>query len=97
MGKDFHSSLRTEGLGSTEGGGFHLALARLRWSKDNVACSLHASPSTFSSAGVQRTDMLNYLAFQRTACPFHHGDAYCAWTSEGLDLPFPGCRPGPVV
>ena len=51
-----------------------------------MAYSLHACPSEFSTAGIQWTDVLSYLGFSRTQCPFHHGDAYCRFVEAGFDL-----------
>lgn len=63
-----------------------MRLVQLQWSKDEVAFSLHVSPSGFTLSGIQQTDLLNYLGFARTACPFLGEDAYCREVGQGFDL-----------
>jgi len=38
--------------------------------EDEIAFSLHVSPNAFTTSGLQLTDALSYLGFQRHHCPF---------------------------
>jgi hypothetical protein len=64
-----------------------MVLQRLQWSKDEIAFSLHASPNTFTTSGLQLTVALSYLGFQRHHCPFQVArEGYCDWVEETVDL-----------
>jgi len=84
--RDLHHALRTEQIGSTVASGLHMTLMRMQSSRTDIAFSLHMRPSEFSTAGFQWTDFLSHLGFGRTGCPHHHGDGYCRFVDEGLDL-----------
>ncbi len=84
--RDLHSALRTETVGSITASGVHLKLIKLQSGKTDITYSLHACPSEFSTAGIQWTDVLSYLGFSRTQCPFHLSDAYCRFVEAGFDL-----------
>lgn len=83
---DLHSALRTETVGSNSTSGVHLKLVKLQSGKTDIKYSLHACPSEFSTAGIQWTDVLSYIGFSRTRCPFHHGDAYCRFVDASFNL-----------
>jgi hypothetical protein len=86
-GKDLHSALKSDEVRSTSVQGLKMVLQRLQWSKDEIAFSLHASPNTFTTSGLQLTDALSYLGFQRQRCPFQvTQDGYCDWVEETVDL-----------
>src|SRR5262244_1791254 len=60
---------------------------RLQWAKDNIGFGLHIAPSTFTTSGLQLTDVLSYLGFQRQRCPFlPTQDGYCDWIDENTNL-----------
>ncbi|HYH00948.1 MAG TPA: TIR domain-containing protein [Terriglobales bacterium] len=82
-----HSSLKTEPVDSVQVQGLKLVRARLQWAKDDVAFSVHVSPNQWSTSGMQLTDALGYLGFQRQGCAFADThEAYCDWIEEGTDL-----------
>ena len=60
---------------------------RLSWGKHDSGYSLHVSPKSFSSAGLQTTDFLAYLGFQRyNSCPFTSSrQCYVNWVPEKFD------------
>lgn len=80
--RDLHSALRTETIASAG----QSVLVKLQWGKEDFGYSLHISPNTFSMSGLQLTDLLNFLDFKQTECPFHHGRGYCTWVEEGFNL-----------
>jgi hypothetical protein len=82
---DLHSAPRATVVAQVSTGCGHLVQTKLQWDKDDIAYSLHARPSTFSTAGVQQTDLLSYLGFRRTQCHYQHGDGYCRWVGEVFD------------
>lgn len=75
---DIHSALKTETAGQASGHGVQFTLLKLQYSKDEIGYSLHARPSSFSSAGFQTTDLLGHLGFARQRCTCVGGqEAYC--------------------
>ncbi len=85
MADDLHSALRTEEIDSTSHG-LSLKLVRLQQGKDLFSYSLHAFPDSYSSAGLQTTDLLAFLGFHRGPCGFGHSECYATKVSEGFKL-----------
>lgn len=86
-GRDLHAALRSDEVKTATVQGLKLVLQRLQWSKDEIAFSLHISPNTFTTSGLQLTDVLAYLGFQRQHCPFQAAqEGYCDWVEETADL-----------
>jgi hypothetical protein len=53
----------------------------------DVGYSLHVNPTSFTSAGFQRTDLLAYLGFQASECAFTGGRrCYVNWVPETFDV-----------
>lgn len=49
--------------------------------------SLHAAPNQFSTSGVQTTDFLALLGFERSGCPFTgRGECYARWIGDGFAM-----------
>lgn len=84
--RDLHAALKTEVVGTAAGGGVQFAVARLQDSKEDIRFSLHAAPNQWSSAGIQTTDYLNYLGFERGACAFVRGECYSRQIPSDFDL-----------
>lgn len=71
---DLHAALRTEVIDSAHSGaGVEFVVVRLQHSKDDVRFSLHARPSSWSTAGPQTTDVLGMIGFHRSRCAFVSG------------------------
>jgi hypothetical protein len=69
--RDAHSALKSEVIRKVNAGHLEIVLARLQWGKDDKAWNLHVNPTSFSTAGLQSTDWLAYLGFQRNdRCSF---------------------------
>jgi hypothetical protein len=87
-GREPHSALKSDIVSKTSVGYLEVVLARLQWGKDDIGFSLHVNPSAFSSAGIQTTDFLGYLGFQRSdRCTFTGFQrCYCKWVSEGFSV-----------
>lgn len=74
-------------MGATQTRGLELRLVRLQWSKTDIAFSLHAAPNTWSTAGIQTTDVLSYLGFRRSRCHFVPAqECYVRWADESFDV-----------
>lgn len=84
--RDLHKSLKSEVLAKAAVAGAELALVKLAWGKEDVAFSLHVAPRSWSTAGIQITDLLNYLGFSRQACLFLGGDCYSKEVQQELDI-----------
>lgn len=86
-GRDKHSALKTEQIGSVSGTGVQFVAVKLQWGKSDYGFSLHASPSSFTSYGIQTTDFLSYLGFERGACAFTQSrECFSKWISEDFNL-----------
>lgn len=83
---DLHAGLRSEVVATANASGVALKLARLQHGKDSFTYSLHASPSSFSSAGLQTTDLLRFLGFHRMPCTFVPPECYATAAREDFDL-----------
>ena len=71
--RDPHTALKTEVVSRVDSGSIELVLMRLRHGKDDTEYSLHARPYSYTSAGVQTTDLLGYLGFRSGPCSFLAG------------------------
>lgn len=86
-GRDIHSALKTESVGQASGQGVQFMLLKLQYGKDEIGYSVHAKPSSFSSAGLQITDFLSHLGFVRQRCAYISGqEAYCRGVRAGFDI-----------
>jgi len=86
--RDPHSALKSEVLSRIQSAnGLEIVTTKLWWGKDETAKNVHVHPSMWTSAGVQRTDLLSYLGFSRSdQCPFTNGHTcYNNWVSEDFE------------
>jgi hypothetical protein len=84
---DLHSALKTVVVAELSEAGIEYKHVRLQHGKDNFVDSLHARPSSFSTAGIQATDFLYVLGFRRAKCAFHvGGECYCRRLPHAVDL-----------
>ena len=74
--RDLHSALKTTVLQEFHEGGIRYKVVRLQYGKDDFTDSIHANPSAFSLAGLQTTDILSFLGFERSRCAFHDGECF---------------------
>jgi len=75
---DLHSALKTTVVADLAEGSIQYKHVRLQHGRDNFVDTLHACPSSHSTAGIQITDFLYFLGFRRSPCAFHViGQCYC--------------------
>jgi len=86
MSNDLHNALKTTVVREFEEGGIYYKQVTLQHSKDRIVETLHASPRSFTTSGIQLTDFLSFLGFSRSACHFHHGECYCRQILSSTDL-----------
>ena len=85
--RDRHSALRTEQVSAVSAQGIQFMKIRLQWGKDDYGFSLHAVPSSYSSYGIQTTDFLTYLGFERGPCAFASSrECFSRWIIDNFDL-----------
>jgi hypothetical protein len=86
--RDPHIALKSEVVKKINGGHLEIVLAHLQWGKEDEAWSLHVNPTSFSTAGLQATDWLAYLGFQRNdRCAFTSFQrCYSKWVAEGFNV-----------
>lgn len=87
---DFHSALVNEPVAKAEINQVESVLVRSQWGKHKVGFGLHVNPNSFTTAGLQHTDFLAYLGFERShGCPFTTARrCYCKGVSEEFDVSF---------
>ena len=87
IGRDPHSALKTEIVGSSQATGIEFRLVMLQWGREDTGFSLHAAPNSWTKAGIQTTDFLSYLGFRRSRCHFVAGqECYVRWVNRGFAL-----------
>jgi TIR domain len=88
MQRDLHSALKSEVVSKLNAGHLEVVLAKLQWGKDDIGYGLHVNPTSFSTAGLQTSDFLGYLGFQRSdRCSFTSFQrCYCIWVDEGFTV-----------
>lgn len=84
--RDLHSALKTQILAKVGAHGAEWAVLRLQYGKDDIVDSLHVRPNTYSSAGLQSTDLLAYADFKRSRCPSLFGECYVREVPAGFSL-----------
>jgi TIR domain-containing protein len=84
---DHHSALASKKLLQTGASGVTFVTAKLQWGKEDIGYSLHAGPSSYSTAGMQTTDFLAYLGFKRETCSYIQSkECYAAWIDSEFEL-----------
>lgn len=74
-------------VGTATGEGIDFIVAKLQWGKDDFGFSLHASPNRYTSYGIQLTDFLSYLDFQRGQCTFFQGsECFSIWVNDDFEI-----------
>lgn len=85
--RDPHQALKTEVITKAQSSRAQVTLAKLQWSKSDIGYSLHVSPNSYSTAGLQITDFLAQLGFERSACAFaDRRECYVRWVDESFDV-----------
>lgn len=84
--RDLHSALKTEIAATTSVEGNEFLIIKLQWSKEDIAYSLHVTPTSIFS-GLQYADLLNHLGFQGGRCAFSpHSHCYATWVPPDFPL-----------
>lgn len=85
--EDLHSALRAEQLAESEVEGIEFQLVCLQHGKNKYTLTLHGFPRSFGTAGVQSTDLLAYLGFNRSSCTFgQKGECFAARVHDAFEL-----------
>lgn len=85
---DLHQALKIDKLDKARAqqAGVDFLLVQHHWSKTEAALSLHATPNQYTTAGIQTTDFMAYLGFERLPCPFTQGQCFARWVTDSFDL-----------
>lgn len=83
---DLHTALKTTEIARIQVGGIEFAQVRLQHGRDQFEETLHARPNSYSTAGLQRTDLLSLIGFQRSQCAFLAGECYVRRISSEFNL-----------
>ena len=87
--RDFHRALklRQHPLGRAAGCGVDFLHVEHQWGKTDFEYSLHAYPNQYTTSGLQTTDFLALLGFERRDCAFNHGfQCFSIEVRAGLDF-----------
>ena len=84
--RDLHSALKTSIIQEDDSSGFRFKHVRLQYAKDDFLDTLHVQPSSYSSAGLQSTDLLSFIGFDRSPCAFHRGECYVSVIPKEFDI-----------
>jgi hypothetical protein len=84
--RDLHSALKTTMVQEANISGFHFKHVRLQHGKDDFVDTLHIRPTSYTSAGLQSTDLLSFMGFARSPCAFHMGECYVSVIPPVFDL-----------
>lgn len=84
--RDLHLAPRETPVGVASSDGIAITLVRTQWSKERSALVLHANPSSWSTAGFQRTDFLKCLGFSRYDDCSVYGKCYARIVSEKFSI-----------
>lgn len=87
-GRDLHRALKSDVVGRANSNdpSLELVIARMQYGKDEHAVGLHVRPSSYSSSGIQTTDLLALLGFQRDECGIFRGECYSAQVAPDFDV-----------
>jgi TIR domain-containing protein len=83
---NLHSALRTELVAEASTGGVTFKHMKLTHGKDDVRFSIHVRPEEWSTAGIQRTDLLALIGFHRARCPFFGLQCYARAANESFSV-----------
>ncbi|MCP2213959.1 UNVERIFIED_ORG: hypothetical protein J2R93_008371 [Bradyrhizobium japonicum] len=86
--RDHHTALRSDVVERVNAGRIAVALVRLQSGKNDVAFTLHVTPTSFTTAGVSAPEWLRLLGFSENAgCGFTDGlQCFSREVPEGYDL-----------
>ncbi len=73
---DLHSGLKNQVLADFKHAGARFAVVRLQHGKNHFVEALHVQPTTWTTSGLQSTDLLSFLNFHRGPCPFLNSECY---------------------
>jgi hypothetical protein len=83
---ELHTALRTDVEETLNAKGLQMQLVRLQHGKNSSVLTLHVNPSSFSTSGLQSTDMLSYLGFTSAHCPFLGTTCFASEVPDGVSL-----------
>ena len=84
--RDFHKALKQETLAQVNSDHTSFTFVKHWWGKNDIAHSLHISPSSYTSTGLQKTDFLNYIGFNLSReCTFL-SKCYARWVTENFNV-----------
>ena len=84
--RDFHKAPKQEPLAEIHLDDVRFTFVKHWWGKNDIAYSLHISPSSYTTAGLQKTDFLNYIGFKLShGCTFL-SKCYARWVTESFNV-----------
>jgi hypothetical protein len=86
--RDLHQGLKTEIIATSRAqqAGVEFVIVRHQWGKTDFEWSVHAFPNSFTTSGLQTTDLLKLVGFARNPCPFREGqECFAREISQTVD------------
>lgn len=82
-----HSGLKTEEIAKHHGSHFEMLQMKIQHSQHEIKYALHVAPSGFTLSGMQSTDILALLGFNRGRCSFFpSGECFVKEVAISFDL-----------
>ena len=84
--RNLHTALKTSVIQDVAESGFNFKHVRLQNGKDDFVNTLHVRPNSYTSSGLQSTDLLSLAGFNRSQCDFFQSECFVREIAEDFDL-----------
>lgn len=84
---DLHSALKASVIQEASTPGLHFKHVRLQNGKDDFLDTLHVHPNSWTTSGLQSSDLLSFAGFTRSPCAFFQSECFAKRIPEGFDVP----------
>ncbi|RJR51739.1 MAG: TIR domain-containing protein [Desulfobacteraceae bacterium] len=83
---DLHAALKTTIIQEASVPGLQFKHVRLQNGKDDFLDTLHVHPNSWTTSGLQSSDLLNFAGFRRSPCAFFRSECFAKAIPESFDV-----------
>ena len=83
---DLHSALKTTVVQDVSAPGLNFKHVRLQNGKDDFLDTLHVRPNSWTTSGLQSSDLLSFAGFTRSPCAFFQSECFVRKIPESFDV-----------
>lgn len=83
---DLHAALKTAVVQNVSAPGLHFKHVRLQNGKDDFLDTLHVHPNSWTTSGLQSSDLLSFAGFRRSPCAFFQSECFVRAIPESFDV-----------